>query len=308
VYNDADLGIPTARGVRRRKAMWAWWRRRRRKRLLAEPFPEEWRRAVERDVRLWAAVPAEAKPKLEDDLRCFVAERSWEPCGGLELTEPMCAVIAAQASILTLGRSVDAFDHVRSVLVYPHAYWVPDVYEDEGGIVTEEMDEREGEAGQWGTVVLSWREVLRDARTLNGRNLVLHELAHQLDLLDFLRQAYPESDDALVLYRRWAETFLEAFDGFAEKVDSGHRVKALDAYGAEDEAEFFAVATESFFEKGAYLKRHQPRLYEVLAGYYAQDPASWTVPRAPLPGETGRERRRRRRAEERRRGKGKPPL
>lgn len=287
--------------------MWAWWRRRRRKRLLAEPFPEEWRRAIERDVRLWTAVPAEAKPKLEDDLRCFVAERSWEPCGGLELTEPMCAVIAAQASILTLGRSVDAFDHVRSVLVYPHTYWVPDVYEDEDGIVTEEMDEREGEASHWGIVVLSWQDVLRDARHLNGRNLVLHELAHQIDLLDALKQAFPENDDARDLYVRWAETFLEAFDTFAERVDSGRRVRALDDYGAEDEAEFFAVATESFFERGAYLKSHHPSLYEVLAAYYAQDPASWTLPRTPLSGETGRQRRRRQRAEERRLRKAKPP-
>ena len=288
--------------------MFGWWRRRRRRRLLAEPFPEEWRRAIEREVSLWRAVPAAAKPKLEDDLRCFVAERSWEPCGGLELTEPMCAVIAAQASILTLGRSVDAFDHVRSILVYPNVFHVPDVYEDEAGVVTEELDEREGEAWQWGTVVLSWQDVLRDARTLNGRNLVLHELAHQLDLLDVLQQAYPESTGGGDRHQRWIETFLDAYDSFAERVDRGRRVKALDAYGAEDEAEFFAVATESFFERGAYLKRHQPDLYEVLAAYYAQDPASWDLPRsrAPIPGESGRQRRRRRRAEERRRRKDRP--
>jgi hypothetical protein len=257
---------------------------------------------IERRVSLWRAVPAGAKRKLEDDLRCFVAERDWEPCGGLELSEPMCAVIAAQASILTLGRSIDAFDHVRSILVYPTAYRVPDVYEDEAGVITEELDEREGEAWQWGTVVLSWQEVLRDARTLNGRNLVLHELAHQLDLLDVLRQAYPGSGDQRELHRRWIETFLEAFDSFTERVDSGRRVKALDAYGAEDEAEFFAVASESFFERGAYLRTHHPSLYELLAAYYAQDPASWTLPRSPSPssGETGRQRRRQRRAEERR--------
>ena len=290
--------------------MWDWWRRRRRRRLLAEPFPEEWRRAIERQVSLWRAVPAAAKEKLEDDLRCFVAERTWEPCGGLELTPSMCAVIAAQAAVLTLGRSIDAFGHVRSILVYPHAYRAPDVWEDEAGVVTEEMDEREGETWQWGTVVLSWQEVVRDARTLNGRNLVLHELAHQLDLLDVLLQAYPDDPDVRQRHRRWTETFLEAFDDFAARVDSGRRVKALDAYGAEDEAEFFAVATESFFERGAYLKTHHPGLYEVLAAYYAQDPASWTVPRsrAPIAGETGRQRRRRRRAEERRRRKGKPNL
>lgn len=289
--------------------MFGWWVQRRRRRLLAEPFPEEWRQAIEREVSLWHAVPAPARGKLEDDLRCFVAERSWEPCGGLELTAPMRAIIAAQACILTLGRTVDAFDHVRSIVVYPHAFWAPDVWEDEAGVVTEELTESEGEAWQWGTVVLSWQEVLRDSRSPNGRNLVLHELAHQLDLLDVLEQAYPGGGDEQDLHRRWIETFLAAFDDFTERVDSGRRVKAIDAYGAEDEAEFFAVATESFFERGAYLKSHHPGLYEVLAAYYAQDPASWTWPRsrAPVAGETGRERRRRRRAEERRRRKGKPP-
>ncbi len=289
--------------------MFDWWVRRRRKRLLAEPFPQEWREAIEREVSLWHAVPAASRGKLEDDVRCFVAERSWEPCGGLELTEPMRAVIAAQACILTLGRTVDAFDHVRSILVYPHAFWVPDVYEDDAGIVTEDLDSREGEAWQWGTVILSWQEVLRDARSLNGRNLVLHELAHQIDILDVLEQAYPGGGDRQSRRRLWMETFLEAFEDFTERVDSGRRVKALDAYGAEDEAEFFAVASESFFERGAYLKSHHPRLYDVLAAYYAQDPASWTLPRSrrPRPDETGRERRRRLRAEARRLRKGKPP-
>jgi MtfA peptidase len=87
------------------------------------------------------------------------------------------AVIAAQACVLTLGRSVDAFDHVRSILVYPTGYRVPDVWEDEAGVVTEELDEREGEAWQWGTVVLSWQELAADARSLNGRNLLLSLLA-----------------------------------------------------------------------------------------------------------------------------------
>ena len=282
--------------------MLRWFRKRRRERILAGPFPEDWLRSIERDVTLWHAVPEAAKQRLKGDLRIFVAERYWEPCGGLELNAPMCAVIAAQACILTLGRSVDAFDHVRSILVYPHAYWAPDVYEDEAGVVTEEMDEREGEAWELGTVVLSWNEVLADARSLSGHNLVLHEMAHQLDLLDAVGYASPGAAGEPDVHARWSGTFLDEFDAFCERVDSGRRVKGLDQYGAEDESEFFAVATESFFERGGYLKTQQPRLYEVLAGYYNKDPASWTLPksRIPIPGETGRQRRRRRRAEERR--------
>ncbi|MCU0304174.1 MAG: M90 family metallopeptidase [Thermoanaerobaculales bacterium] len=285
--------------------MFRWWRRRRRARILAAPFPEDWLELIEGEVALWGAVPESERPRLMDDLRLFVAERSWEPCGGITLTPPMCAVIAAQACVLTLGRSVDAFDHVRSILVYPTAYRAPDVWEDEAGVVTEEVDEREGEAWEWGTVVLSWQQVIADARNLHGRNLVLHELAHQLDLLDAIGEATLGSAERRAANRRWMASFLEAHERFVDEVDRGRRVKALDEYGAEDEAEFFAVATESFFERGAYLREHHPELYQVLSEYYNQDPASWTLPR-PKPGrpaETGRERRRRRREEARRRAK-----
>ncbi len=269
-------------------------RRRRRARVLSRPFPQEWRIRLELDVALWHAVPVELRARLEDDLRVFMAERSWEPCGGLVLDDEMRAVIAAQACVLSLGRSVDAFDHVRSILVYPHTYWATDEWEDEAGIVTEELDQRQGEASERGTVVLSWREVVTDARTLNGRNLVLHEMAHQIDLLDSL----PTGSAAPARLR---DTFIALFDAFRAEVEAGRRVKGLDAYGAEDEAEFFAVATEAFFERGASLRANHPELYEVLAGYYNLDPAAWPPPLCgALTGKSGRERRRRRRAEERR--------
>jgi len=282
-------------------SMLGWLRRRRRTKILAVPFPEPWRLRLELDVALWRAVPAEAKPRLMDDLRLFMSERDWEPCGGVRLDDAMRAMIAAQACVLTLGRSVDAFDHVRSILVYPTRYRAPDVWEDEAGVVTEEVDEREGEAWERGLVVLSWQELAADARSLNGRNLVLHELAHQVDLVDVLT-----ADPAALGRGRETgverlDAFLAAFEAFSENVDAGRRVKGLDAYGAQDEAEFFAVATESFFERGGFLKLHHPELYEVLAWYYNQDPASWPPPKREQPaGESGRERRRLRRAEARR--------
>ena len=287
--------------------MLRWWRKRKRTRILAEPFPDEWLEAIERDVALWRAVPGASRPRLLDDARLFIAERYWEPCGGIELTPSMCAVIAAQACVLTLGRSVDAFDHVRSILVYPTAYRAPDVWEDESGIVTEELDDRDGEAWEWGSVVLSWQQVLVDSRTLHGRNLVLHELAHQLDLLDTIDRPTLGDPELRVERERWMDTFLAAHEAFCEQVDRGRRVKALDEYGAEDDAEFFAVAPESFFERGAYLREHQPDLYRVLSEYYNQDPAGWTLPVAESGrrSETGRERRRRRRKEDRKRRKAK---
>lgn len=286
--------------------MLRWWRNRRRRKILAEPFPEEWLRTIEREVALFQVIPDDRRPRLLDDARLFIAERYWEPCGGIELTAQMCAVIATQACVLTLGRSVDAFSHVRSILVYPDRYRAPDVWEDETGIVTEEIDERDGEAWSWGTVVLSWRELAADARRLSGRNLVLHEMAHQIDLLDTVDGPSVGNRERRRVHERWEEIFLDQFEAFCDQVDRGRRVKGLDSYGAEDEAEFFAVATESFFERGAFLKEHHPDLYQLLAEYYNQDPAAWKVPRrsAAEAAESGRQRRRRRRLEERQRRKG----
>jgi Mlc titration factor MtfA (ptsG expression regulator) len=250
--------------------MLRWWRKRRRGQILAEPIPEDWLSRIVTDVALWHSVPEGQRRRLEDDLRLFIAERFWEPCGGIPLTAPMCAVIAAQACILTLGHSVDTFDHVRSILIYPDKYWAQNTREDEAGIITEEFDELEGEASSCGTVVLSWREVVADAKTQNGHNLVLHEFAHQLGFIDVIEQPTLGAIET-----RWREVFLTAFDGFRKQVDRGKRVKGLDEYGAEDEEEFFAVATESFFERGAYLKTNHPQLYQVLSEYYNQDPAAW---------------------------------
>jgi Mlc titration factor MtfA (ptsG expression regulator) len=167
------------------------------------------------------------------------------------------------------------------------------------------VDERDGEAWEWGTVVLAWRELAADARSLNGRNLVLHEMAHQVDLLDTLQVMRGGTAAERARRERWGETFLGLFEAFCREVDAGRRVKALDAYGAEDEAEFFSVATESFFERGAFLKANQPALYGLLAEYYNQEPAAWPPPPPKPEGEavTGRERRRLRRAAQRRSAK-----
>lgn len=254
--------------------MLGWLKRRRRARLLAEPFPPEWRNVLERETALWRVVPRALRPKLEADLRVFAAERHWEPCGGLDLRGAMRAVIAAQACLLTLGRSVDAYDHVRSILVYPEEYRAPEVYEDEAGVVTEEIEDREGEAWERGIVVLSWADVRADARNVDGRNLVLHEFAHQLDLWDFLDQTLAAPDER---ERRghWREVLEAEYEALCQKDEEGRRDPALDTYGAEDAAEFFAVATESFFERPAHLKRHHQDLYGVLTEYYAVDPEGW---------------------------------
>ena len=143
--------------------MFRWLRERRRRRILAEPFPPEWEEMLG-GVALCKALPQPARERLRDDLRLFMAERHWEGCGGLELTDEIRVTVAAQAAILTLGRSVDAFGHVASVLVYPERFFAPVVEEDEDGVVSEYEDDLEGEAWERGTVILSWSDVRLDAR------------------------------------------------------------------------------------------------------------------------------------------------
>lgn len=263
--------------------MWNPFKRRRRERILSRPFPEEHRRFLLQQSALLRALPPPLWKRLENDLRIFDAERNWEPCGGLRLRDDMRLLISAEACLLTLGRSVDAYDHVRSILLYPTRYVAPEAYEDECGVVTEDVDEREGEAWERGIVVLSWSEVTADAKRCDGRNLVLHEFAHQLDLLDFVASASFLSRER-ERFLAWRSRFLEAYDAFVRSVEEGRKVRVLDPYGAEDEAEFFAVATEAFFERPPELRRHHESLYGLLAEYFALDPASWNWTAPPREG------------------------
>ncbi len=253
--------------------MWHWLRRRRRERILSEPFREDWRQMLARDMALWPGLGVEDRLRIESDLRLFLAERTWEPCGGMDLTVERQVLIAAQACILTLGRSVDAFDHVRTILVYPERFYADEAEEDDLGVVTETHDDREGEAWERGQVILSWADVRQDAKRLDGRNLVLHEFAHQLDLLDFLRASRAATPQERERRERWRRVLGETFDLLCDLDDSGRRDPVLDTYGAEDEAECFAVCTEAFFERPGRLRQFHPELFQVLSEYYNQDPA-----------------------------------
>ena len=253
--------------------VFAWTKKQRRKRLLATPFPQDWREGILQDVAFCRGLEPRERSKLEDDLRILVAEVSWEACGGLALTQPMKAVIAAQACLLVLNRSIDDFAHVRAVLVYPEAYWAPSRALDASGLVTEGEQARSGEAWTRGTVVLSWADAEAGGRFgSDGRNLVLHEFAHQLDMADRVVDGTPILDRRED-YAQWRFIMTAEFQRLRALAESGGET-VLDPYGATNEAEFFAVATELFFERPGFMRERRPALYDLLAGYYHQDPAA----------------------------------
>jgi Mlc titration factor MtfA (ptsG expression regulator) len=224
--------------------------------IVAELFP------------LWEEIPDEIRAATEGWIRVFLEEMSFEACGGLrQVSEEMRLAIAAPACLLVARRPEDYYSRLRSILVYPDAFTVKDEFGME--------DVRLGESWTHGSVVLAWETVKQgDLNPEDGLNVVLHEFAHQLDQDDGAADGVPELE-AAEDYGKWSRAFLPAFDAFCDKVNAGKR-SVLDDYGAESPAEFFAVATETFFERAKGLKREEPALFAELARFYGMDPSEWS--------------------------------
>jgi MtfA peptidase len=246
-------------------------RQRRRARLRAVPLPERWRAILTANVPLYTRLPPERRRELEGHVQVLLAEKRFEGCAGLELTDEVRVTVAAHAALLLLGRGEEAqyYPDLVSILVYPSAYLAP-VEERRGGIVTERQDGRLGESWRRGVVVLAWdaaRAGARDAR--DGDNVILHEFAHQLDTEDGVFDGVPSLDRPSD-YAAWARELASEYERLRERPHKS----VLDAYGATDPAEFFAVATEAFFEKPHQLHRRHPALYAELSRFYRMDPAA----------------------------------
>jgi Mlc titration factor MtfA (ptsG expression regulator) len=254
--------------------MFNFFKKRRREKLRAAPFPGEWLRIVEHNFPLYHRLPPDDQQELLDHIKVFAAEKNFEGCGGLEMTDKIKITVSAHACLLLLHRKTDYYPRLMSILVYPGAFVVRDVEESDDGVVDEEVDVRLGEAWAHGAVVLSWEDVIRDAARIDdGFNVALHEFAHQLDQEDGFAEGTPILEHG-TRYASWARVFNEAFDKLQRETEAG-RPTVLDDYGASDPAEFFAVATEAFFEKPKALKKKHPELYEELKGFYHQDPVTY---------------------------------
>lgn len=248
-------------------------RRRRRQRLFGSELPDPRRQILERNLPLLHRLPPELKQELYGHVNVFLDEKRWLGCGGLELTEEMRVTIAGHACLLLLNRKTDYFPGFSSIYVYPDTYLVDDV-EYDGEIEIRGRDARAGESWPGGPVILSWRDV-RDTieGTADGQNVVLHEFAHKLD------EENPDVDGLPVLasaahYREWEQVMTRAWENLEETI-AGHERSAIDDYALTSPAEFFAVATEAFFEQPAAMQRQFPEVYEQFRKYFCVDPATW---------------------------------
>jgi Mlc titration factor MtfA (ptsG expression regulator) len=256
--------------------IFSWLKRRRRQRLLAEPFPEAWHDYLRSNFVHYGWLSEPEQAKLRDLLRVFIAEKQWEGCKGLEMTDEIRVTVAAQACLLLLHLEHDYFSHVPTILVYPRGYRRPRKEAIGGGdwgtVILEGEVAVDGEAGYRGPVILSWENVLEEGRDPEGRrNLVLHEFAHQLDMEDGEVNGTPWIRDAR-LAERWAEVMGREYERLQKALDRG-RDTVLDEDAGDDPGEFFAVATECFFSDPHPLRQHQGDLYALFRDYYRQDPA-----------------------------------
>lgn len=237
-----------------------------------EPMPAEMAERLERTVPLVARLPPGDRAELERLTMTFLAEKHFEGAGGLDLTDEMRLTIAGQACLLLLHRDTDVYPDLDTILVYPSTYVSKEARRD-GPVVIEGDVARLGESWNRGVVVLAWDAVKSGTRNFgDGHNVVLHELAHQLDAEDGAMDGAPELHGS-ARYGAWARVLGAEYEELVRKVESG-RKSDIDGYGATSPPEFFAVVTEQFFEKPAQLRARHPELYDVLADFYQQDPAS----------------------------------
>ena len=199
----------------------------------------------------------------------FLRTKSIEGAGGFELDEETCVVVAAQACIPILALGIDAYTGWRSVIVYPGGFVSRGTSVDESGVEHEWEEERSGESWSHGPVVLSWEDVAASGR-LEGYNVVIHEMAHKLDMLNGDANGFPplhaEMDGTL-----WYRVFSDAFDDLVARVDAGEET-GIDDYAAEGPDEFFAVTSEYFFELPEVLDECYPKVYTELRAFYRQNP------------------------------------
>ena len=218
-------------------------------------------------ARIVKSAPPEIRRNLEGIIEVLAAEKNFEACGGLEeVTDDMKLIVMAQAALLLVGREHDYFPELKSVLLYPDAY----TGKNHDG--TEQT--RLGESWDSGSIVLSWKSVLKGGEDPgDGRNVVLHEFSHQLDQQNDASMGVPILEKTAD-YQEWAAAFGPAYEEFTSRVDARKKT-VLDPYGATNPAEFFAVGTETFFEKGKQLRKRYPALYDQFKDYYGLDPAEW---------------------------------
>lgn len=260
-----------------------FFKEQRRRRLRKQPVPEQWRAIISRNLPFFDRLSLADQEELLGHVRVFLEEKRFEGCDGLRLTDEIRVTIATQACLLLLHRKTDYYPRLVTILVYPSGFIVEQERHVEGHIWEGGREGRLGETGrQMRSMVLAWDAAKSGARDpSDGKNLVVHEFAHQLDFEDFAADGVPtlkSRNDRL----SWSQVMKMEFAALRAADETGIPT-LLDTYGASNPAEFFAVTTEAFFERPRALRRQHPRLYAEMERFFRQDPAQYSS--EPVPGQ-----------------------
>ena len=258
---------------------WPKWRL---QRVLARPMPPAWQAILRSNIPVYSRMSGDLQHQLDKLVQQFLFKKKFVGCAGLEVDDEMRLTIAGQACLLLLNRPTRVYPELHTVLVYPAAFMVPRKHVDEAGVVTEARQDLLGESWGDGRVILSWDHVQRGAADWHdGHNVVLHEFAHQLDSESGSNNGAPYLGSQ-TSYRSWSEVLSRDFANL--RTDALYRQQSvMDHYGATSPAEFFAVATETFFEKPWQMSERHPELYAELFKYYKVDPRAWLPQPVPDP-------------------------
>ncbi len=250
------------------------WVRIRQNRLKRRPLSPQQQATLEHSLPMYESLSVDERRRLHGHVLVFLSQKQFIGCRGLQVTEQMKVTVAAIAALLLLNERGKYFPRLRSILMYPDAYIVRERVSVGGGVVEERQVARLGESWTTDQVVLSWQQIQQDlTHWQDGQNVILHEFAHQLDQEDGKAEGVPvlkrDAD-----YKAWAEIMTVEYQQLCDRTAKGQK-NVLNPYGSTNPAEFFAVATETFFEKPQQLKTHHGALYDQLQRYYQLNPLQW---------------------------------
>jgi len=235
-------------------------------------FPKKYSEILNNYFPIYKKLPNNIKKNLHACILVFIKEKEFIGVKGINIDDEKRVLIAANACLLTSGIDECMYKDVKTIIIYPYTF-IKKKKLNLGGIISESEEVLLGEAWQSGQVVISWKDLIDgDLNPQDGRNVGFHEFAHQLDMNDGVADGTPSIP--FTLYHKWSEVMSKEFKKLKETYKN-HKKAILDYYAITNEAEFFAVATEVFFEKPQKLKEIEPDIYDILKEFYRLDPAKW---------------------------------
>lgn len=244
------------------------------RRLYNAPFPAPWMDILKKRLVFFEKLPQATQIQLQNLIKGFINDKTFLGCNGQLIDDDIRVTVAAQACLLILNRNSNLYRNLKSILIYPSTFYATREIRDELGLVSTNYSAMLGESWSLGKVVLAWDNVEKSVLDWNdGHNVVLHEFAHQLDSESGSTNGAPILQTRSA-YKNWAHVFSAEFTEL-QAAAVGNNASLIDHYGATNPAEFFAVATETFFELPAQMHQHHQELYKELQDFYQLDPASW---------------------------------